>query len=277
MSDSIYKITREALYEEVWTDPVTTVAFRYGLSDVGLAKVCRKLLIPLPSRGYWAMVKAGRVMKKAKLPKFKSSQEVIVPIERISDQLIADKKDAKAKAKNQRKLIGATPVQTELSNPHPLVRQALRRLKSKNCPVDEKGLRSEPAEILNLVVSKDSVDRALLLTDSLIKALELQGAAVTLDKNQTLITVKTTSIQFAIREHVSRSKRENLDQPKPKTKTRNGLWEPNWDAFDYFSPYVYEYTPTGKLTITVGGYYPNRNWNDTASTRLESRMAHIVS
>jgi len=30
-------VGRETLYEEVWADPVTVVAKRYGLPDVGLA------------------------------------------------------------------------------------------------------------------------------------------------------------------------------------------------------------------------------------------------
>ena len=54
-------VSREALYEEVWTDAVTVVAPRYGLSDVGLVKICKKLGIPVPPRGYWAKLKAGRV------------------------------------------------------------------------------------------------------------------------------------------------------------------------------------------------------------------------
>ena len=62
-------VDRETLYNEVWTDPVTVVAPRYGLSDVGLAKICRALAIPRPSRGYWAKVKAGRVMECALLTK----------------------------------------------------------------------------------------------------------------------------------------------------------------------------------------------------------------
>ena len=45
-------VSREALYEEVWTDAVTVVAPRYGLSDVGLVKICKKLGIPVPPRGY---------------------------------------------------------------------------------------------------------------------------------------------------------------------------------------------------------------------------------
>jgi hypothetical protein len=51
---------REKLYEEVWKEPVLVVANRYGVSNVALAKACRKLAVPLPPRGYWARVRAGR-------------------------------------------------------------------------------------------------------------------------------------------------------------------------------------------------------------------------
>lgn len=60
---------RKTLYKEVWTDPVTVVIPRYGLSDAGLAKTYRALALPRPSRGYRAMVKAGRVMGCVSLPK----------------------------------------------------------------------------------------------------------------------------------------------------------------------------------------------------------------
>jgi len=69
--DFRYSITtdeREALYEEVWVDPVTTVAARYNLSDNGLRKHCRKYGIPLPPLGYWARVKSGQNIQKPALP-----------------------------------------------------------------------------------------------------------------------------------------------------------------------------------------------------------------
>ncbi|MEQ1770460.1 MAG: hypothetical protein ABL879_11530 [Devosia sp.] len=47
---------------------MTIVAPRYGLSDVGLVKNCKKLGIPVPPRGYWAKVKAGRPTRKIQLP-----------------------------------------------------------------------------------------------------------------------------------------------------------------------------------------------------------------
>jgi hypothetical protein len=55
---------REQLYEEVWSEPVIALAKKYGLSDVGLAKICKKLNIPRPGPGYWAKKAAGRPVGK---------------------------------------------------------------------------------------------------------------------------------------------------------------------------------------------------------------------
>ncbi len=51
---------REALYHLVWTAPVAEVAERLGVSDVALAKLCRRAAIPTPGRGYWQRTEAGQ-------------------------------------------------------------------------------------------------------------------------------------------------------------------------------------------------------------------------
>lgn len=53
-------LTREALYELVWTTPLSTLAERWGLSRNGLAKICDRLLVPYPGRGYWNTRRAER-------------------------------------------------------------------------------------------------------------------------------------------------------------------------------------------------------------------------
>jgi hypothetical protein len=64
------RYNREEIYKEIWLEPIQHVAKRYHLSDVGLAKVCKKLNIPRPGRGYWAMKAAGKpVPKQSPLPK----------------------------------------------------------------------------------------------------------------------------------------------------------------------------------------------------------------
>lgn len=68
MSDS----EREKLFQEVWQEPMTTVAKRYGISDNGLRKRCIKLQIPLPPAGYWAKLQAGKpVPPRPELPPLK--------------------------------------------------------------------------------------------------------------------------------------------------------------------------------------------------------------
>jgi hypothetical protein len=53
-------ITRETLYEEVWTEPMTAVAARYGISGSFLARVCARLNVPRPPRGYWVRRASGK-------------------------------------------------------------------------------------------------------------------------------------------------------------------------------------------------------------------------
>lgn len=59
---------RSALYEEVWSEPLTKLGTKYGLSDNGLRKICKAMNIPLPSAGHWAKISAGHQVPKVPLP-----------------------------------------------------------------------------------------------------------------------------------------------------------------------------------------------------------------
>lgn len=73
-------MTRRELFERVWTDPVTTVAEEWGLSGRGLAKACEKVKVPVPPRGYWPKVRAGKRVRRPKLPDLPDGQaeEIVV-------------------------------------------------------------------------------------------------------------------------------------------------------------------------------------------------------
>jgi AcrR family transcriptional regulator len=53
-------LTREGLYDLVWAAPLSTLAAQWGISRNGLAKICDRLMIPYPGRGYWNARKAER-------------------------------------------------------------------------------------------------------------------------------------------------------------------------------------------------------------------------
>jgi AcrR family transcriptional regulator len=61
-------LTRRAIYDLVWSQPMSNVAVGLGLSANGLAKICDRLLIPYPTRGYWAKVYAGKDQPQTPLP-----------------------------------------------------------------------------------------------------------------------------------------------------------------------------------------------------------------
>jgi len=64
-----HTFSRQELFDVVWSEPTRTMAKRLGISDVGLAKACRRADLLLPPRGYWAKLAAGKSVKKPKLPK----------------------------------------------------------------------------------------------------------------------------------------------------------------------------------------------------------------
>ncbi len=53
-------VTREELYRQVWETPISRLAEKYGVSGNGLKKICDRLHVPYPPRGYWAKLAAGR-------------------------------------------------------------------------------------------------------------------------------------------------------------------------------------------------------------------------
>jgi hypothetical protein len=59
---------RRELYDLVWSESMKTLAARYGISDVALAKTCRHHDIPTPPRGHWVKIQAGKKSVRQSLP-----------------------------------------------------------------------------------------------------------------------------------------------------------------------------------------------------------------
>jgi hypothetical protein len=65
------RYNREVIYQRIWSEPIQRVAKSYNISDVALGKICTKLRIPRPGRGYWAKKTAGKPLpRQPALPSF---------------------------------------------------------------------------------------------------------------------------------------------------------------------------------------------------------------
>jgi hypothetical protein len=63
-----HTFTRQQLYDLVWAAPMRELGPKYNISDRGLAKACAAANVPVPERGYWARLHAGKKVFKRTLP-----------------------------------------------------------------------------------------------------------------------------------------------------------------------------------------------------------------
>jgi hypothetical protein len=57
-------LTRRDMYDKVWSQAMRKLAPEWGLSDVGLKKLCKRFEIPTPPVGYWAKLEHGKKVRK---------------------------------------------------------------------------------------------------------------------------------------------------------------------------------------------------------------------
>ena len=269
---------REELYQQVWSEPITTLAMRYGLSGVGFAKRCRRAGVPIPGRGHWAAVKAGKRVRIPDLPKVRPGQEPMrILVARDSAELLATSqmKQIRQSIKESVRVGELPPIGRET---HVLARAAHKRLSIRDGWADARGLRSAPGEVVAIEVTKESVDRACRLAGVLFTELERQGVSVCLDKESksSVLDVGGIQLKITITEHLCRSKHERTKAEQRAMDRWNDSFRYPAVSLEYPSVPEYDFSPTGLLTISVGKY-PQRNWRDSTKRRLESRLGVVVS
>lgn len=92
-------LTRKELYRRVWSQPMSAVAKEVGLSGNALAKICNRLLVPYPPRGYWVKANAGKKTAKTPLPAAPEikTTHVIIPGERAASRRVRTRLDPEAR------------------------------------------------------------------------------------------------------------------------------------------------------------------------------------
>jgi hypothetical protein len=79
-SGTILRLNRQTLYERVWAEPVDSLAKSWGLSGRGLAKVCGRVDVPVPKRGYWARVRHGQQPRRTPLRERSHPVEILIHV-----------------------------------------------------------------------------------------------------------------------------------------------------------------------------------------------------
>jgi hypothetical protein len=260
---------RDELYGEVWSTPMKTLAAKYGISDVGLAKVCRKLMIPLPGRGYWAKKKAGQDVKQPSLPPLKEKIVLHKPTPAPPAPKLSDLgTPAELGIVEQLERASGEFELKRGSLSHPLIVQA--RAAFKDAKVGNHEILWTRETSLDIRVSKDSLDRALRIMAGLISIIENAGFSVSVEdrdrKQQTVAKIYGEGIRFGLVEKIDR-----IDVVAPP---EGGMLE---RVLKYGGKPVAA-VPSGKLSITVWTSWGSdrRRWSDGKSP-LEEQLSRIVA
>jgi hypothetical protein len=265
MSSDEKKLTRRQLYDLVWSIPITRLSKKYGLSDVGFAKICKKYNIPRPPRGYWARIASGQKLKKAPLSPGISEQIIELP----SNPSSTKKERAMAEALEGNPFHTAIVVPETLRGAHSLVRHSAGILKSTD--TDHLGLLTPPkGECLDINVSRKSLRRALLIMDGLIKALEGSGYEVFLTAESTQVRLLDVTLKISMSEETMTIHKE------PKKHNLDGYYHFGHSRFDT------ERVPSGNLCLTIDEHFwrwsdhYRKNWRDTKKKRLEDQLHNFA-
>ncbi|MGK5089929.1 hypothetical protein WDW86_20450 [Bdellovibrionota bacterium FG-2] len=81
---NIKTFTYQEFYDLVWSTPARTLSPDLGISDVMIAKICKKHNIPKPYKGYWTKYYAGQKPKQRQLPQVAKMSEGKIVILRKS-------------------------------------------------------------------------------------------------------------------------------------------------------------------------------------------------
>lgn len=257
MSQTRIRLTRIELYEKVWATPMRTLAKEFGMSDVGLAKVCRRHNIPVPPVGYWRRKEMGYKVKRPPLPPAKDGREHldIYIRERLRPEL-------EELARQSAPKIAIAP---DIS--HPLVLRSEKLLNRGK--LNQRGLViSRNGVLAHIFVSREQLARALKVLNALLLALEERQQPASWPKEETgllAVSIDGEAVRFSLS--------EVLDSV-PHALTPQEAQHP-WSAPRH------DYKLTGRLQFQIANLPPymgpiRRTWADGKQQRLEDCVGDFM-
>ncbi|MEM8804293.1 MAG: hypothetical protein AAGF55_17340 [Pseudomonadota bacterium] len=261
-------ITREELYRAVWTTPMSRLAEDYGLSDSGLAKICRRENIPRPPRGYWAKHAAGKALKKTPLPKTSDARLIIIRPTTVAPPPIELPPEVIKQVDKARATESGLAVPERLLRPHPVIASWLSEHKEK-----KQRARSEwdpwMRDLCRPNEFSETDHRKHRILDTLFKAIELQGGKVKQGERGALFAeILSEKIGFQVREKQKQQRRPLTDSEKRWRLAGDKNWKQ-------------ELVPTGWLILEIKAWqWPTglqNKWLESDKRPMESMLPDILT
>lgn len=278
---------RQKLFNEVWATPLTKLAPDYGLSDVGLRKICVSLDIPMPPRGYWAKLAAGKTTPKPPLHDTAvattyTRATYVALVDQVLEERVIQARLTPDAANLDTPEYSLPLGQTDFTPQAKLVVRAMKATK-----LDEGAFSSLGATWADISVSADLKERALLLVDRFAHELVVlgakfenghpplpslrRGARRESGSKRNCFTLHGQCFFVLIKERIT----QELVPPKPQKALRAGAQPSVWE----YRPPEYRYIPTGKMSVSIVDAvtcYENCKVEDTTRGTIEDKVKKSV-
>ena len=269
-----HKFTRQEFYELIWSEPASKLGPRLEISGVRLAKACRRADIPVPERGYWARLQAGKIVSKRPLSTRGLGMSDTVTIgenpyetyEVMAARLLAEpipppptfSEELAQVVERVQRMVGRISVPRAFDRTHPLVARLLdederrreRQTKASFSFASDAPLFDSPVE-----------RRCLRIVNGLFLALQRYGGQPWIRDRQaheTGVQVGHQNVGFSI-ESVQEARRSlrarSLGKSQAPAHGRMKLAIKPWDS-------------------KSGG---DKSWEDTEGKRIESLLREVVT
>jgi hypothetical protein len=261
MQRQVVRLTQQELYEKMWSGPAIALAEEFGLSGRGLGKICSRFGIPVPPRGYWAKLAAGKHVVRIPLPTPKSgvSSEILIqpspegPAAALPEQVRAE---VTAVLENRDQI----QVPETLRSPHPIVKRWLEQ-KRERWKVDQlSGRRSEPP-------LDETERRKLRILSAIFSEIEKLGHAVKETGGEVYFEIGGQRLDYKVSEHYRQIQIQLSDEERrrswnPAIATRTDL------------------QPTGELCFEITTWISEpirKRWRDGKRKKLEEQLGELVA
>jgi hypothetical protein len=237
-------LTRHELFDLVWSKPMQQLAREFKLSDVGMAKTCKRHNIPRPSRGHWQKLAVGKAPKQPKLPPSPDGVEQIrfsIPDDPVPQPQPVLSPEVAAWIEREHDPKNKITV-AAVGKYHPLVRSAKDALEAKRewYGVDD-GWRSSGRGTVWVRVTKAVIGRACRLLNALLAAFEARNFRVSYSRQIDNAVVHVLGQEFKI-SLVERQKRIAHTPTKEELeREKRGLGGPR----------KYDDIPSSQLRLTL--------------------------
>lgn len=258
-------LTRQQLYDLVWSKPMTSIAAEFGVSSVAFAKHCTKLDVPRPGRGYWQQLRMR--LEPERDPLRAAGEDTPDSVELTRHE----------KVPGQERPAEPPPVvevQDDLRGAHPLV-ATLRKALGTSTRFGLGLLAIRGVDHAVLKVAKGNEKRALLILDALFKALVARGHELQFGEcypggrqHALRVLIGKREVEIWLTERLEQTDHVETPEEKDRRVRFGSSWAPKFDQ-----------VPSGNLVLEAKSPWDARlrhRWRDSEQQRLEGRLGEVV-